>query len=174
MTTRSFSIAEIMAVIAFAGLECLEIRVAQSSPALRCLIVGSLPMQNALIFGLLLLFGPYRHIVKLRPFFIGFQLSGWVSVLIYLTLWVKAAECVVSHLTGTLPPWLRSAGFQPYSRADLVTRYGLAMSYLTAPQLAAALAAGWINQLRSEITRTGAGNIPAQFWEHTLPNGDPL
>jgi len=146
MRIPSFSIAEIMAIVAFAALDCLEIRAARSSPTLRCLIFGSLPMQNALLVGLLLMVQRRRRMEQPLAFLVGFEAVGWISLLIYVAVCVQATESLTWHLTCTLTPLLSATGFPPYSTADYICRYGLAMSYLTAPQLVTALVAGWINQ----------------------------
>jgi len=67
-----------------------------------------------------------------------------MSVVIYVAVCVRATQVLTWHLSVTLSPWLSVTGFPPYSPADLICRYGLAMLYLTAPQLAAALVAGWL------------------------------
>ncbi len=152
MRSPSFSIAEIMAIVAFAAVDSLEIRLGQSSPSLRCLIFGSLPMQNALMFGLLLLFQRRRRTDKPIPFPIGFEVVGWIGLLIYVGVCVRATEAITWHITCTLTPLLSATGFQPYSTADYICRYGLAMSYLAAPQMVTALVAGWINQRCREQT----------------------
>ncbi len=139
-----FSIAEMMAIIVIVALDCVEIRMGQASPSLRCLIFGSMPMQNALMIGLLLMFQRRRLTEKPPPFLIGFVAVAGISLLIYVAVCVRASEALTWHLTCTLTPLLSATGFQPYSTADYVCRYALATSYLTAPQLATALVAGWI------------------------------
>jgi len=145
-----FSIAELMAIVALAALDSLEIRLGQSSPSLRCLVYGSLPMQSALIIGLLLVVQRRRQRKKPLPFLAGFEVVGWISLLIYVAVCVGATQSLTWHLACTLTPLLSATGFRPYSTADYTCRYGLAIAYLTAPQLVTALVAGWISQRRRE------------------------
>jgi hypothetical protein len=150
MRIPSFSIAESMAIVAFAAVDSLEIRVGRSSPSLRCLIFGSLPMQNALMMGLLFMFQRRRRREIPLPFLVIFEVVGWITLLIYVAVCVRATAAVTWHLTCTLTPLLSTTGFQPYSTADYICRYGFAMSYLAAPQLVTALIAGWISQRRTD------------------------
>ena len=66
--------------------------------------------------------------------------------MIYVFICIQAARAIDVHLGDTLGPMLRATGFQRFSAPDWIIRIGLAMSYLTAPQLAIALVGGWISQ----------------------------
>jgi hypothetical protein len=105
-------------------------------------------MQIILAIGLFPIVRGWRRREKLSRFLVGFELGGAICLLIYVAVCVQSTEFLVRHLTSTLTPLLNAIGFAPYSTADYICRYGLAMAYLTVPQLAAALLAGWINHGR--------------------------
>jgi hypothetical protein len=149
-----WSIAEIMAIVAMAALDCLAIRLKGSNSTLRFLIVGGLPMQTVLLVGLLHMYRRRRE--KPSLFLVGFEVAGWMSLLIYASVCVRANESLTWHLSYSLMPLLNATGFRSYSMADYLWRYGIAMSYLTAPQFATALVAGWINQRWSKPLRFSA------------------
>jgi hypothetical protein len=139
------SIAEIMAIVALAALDCLALRMGRSPAANRCLVFAGMPMQIILAIGLLPILRRRRRRETPSRFLVGFEVGGGICLLAYVSACVQATESLVWHLTSTLTPVLNALGFLPYSTADYTCRYGLAMAYLTAPQLAAALVAGWIN-----------------------------
>jgi hypothetical protein len=141
-----FSIAEIMVIVALVAFDCAAPRLAGSQPAIRCLILGGLPMQSVLAIGRLLTISQRKRSEKPLDFLVGFEVGGGICLLIYVAACILATESLIVHLTRTVTPVLNSLGVVPYSTADYVCRYGLAMAYLTAPQLMAALVAGWINQ----------------------------
>jgi len=127
--------------------DCLVMRVASASPIIPFLVLGGLPMQIALVIGLPVMFQRRRRREKPLRFLIGFEVVGWICHLIYVVLCFEiAARSIDRHLGETLGPLLRATGFQPFSTASYICRVALAMSYVNAPQLAAALIAGWISQ----------------------------
>lgn len=144
----SFSIAEMMAIIALVGLDCLAIRMG-SSLTLYSVTFGGLPMQIVLVIGLLLVFRRRRQHQSQLPFLIGFEVVGWISHLIFVAVCVQAAQSLDSHMVHTLRPLLVLTGFRSQSTADLICRIGIGMSYLTALQLFPACVAGFISQWRS-------------------------
>jgi hypothetical protein len=151
----SFSIAEMMAIVAVVALDCLVIRVASSHPAFPYLILGGLPMQSALVIGLLVMFQRRRRMEKPFPFLIGFEVVGWIGHLIYVILCFQiGARSIDRHLGETLSPLLRATGFPRFSTPDMIYRFILIMAYVAAPQLAATLVAGWISQRWSKQTHS--------------------
>ena len=142
----SFSIAEMMAIVAIVALDCLAIRVTQPAPSLVFLALGGLPMQIALVIGLLLMFRR-RRLEKPFPFLIGFEVVGWICLLIYVVLCFQIpGRSIDRHLGETLGPMLRATGLEPFSTPDMICRFSLLLTYLSAPQLAIALLAGWFSQ----------------------------
>jgi hypothetical protein len=141
----SFSIAEMMAIVAIVALDSLAMR-ARHRVTLVFLVIGGLPMQSALVIGLLLVFRRRRRMEKPIPFLVGFEVVGWIAHLIYVVLCLRAAVSLDRHLVETLEPLLRATGFPHFSTPDWIIWTGLAMSYVTAPQLAIAVLAGWISR----------------------------
>jgi hypothetical protein len=141
----SFSIAEMMAIVAIVALDCLVIR-ARQPVTFVFLVIGGLPMQSALMIGLLLVFRWRRRMENPLPFLVGFEVAGWIVHVIYVLLCIQAARAIDVHLVNTLDPLLRATGFTPFSTPDWIIWTGLAMFYVTAPQFLIALVAGWISQ----------------------------
>jgi hypothetical protein len=141
-----FSIAEMMVVVAVVAVDCLVMRARQ--PALTHIFValGGLPMQIALVTGLLLMSRRRRRMEMQLPFLVGFEVVGWICLLIYFALCFQAAPSINMHLGNTLNPLLNATGLERFSTPDWIIRVGLAMAFLTVPQLAAALVGGWISQ----------------------------
>jgi hypothetical protein len=139
---HSFSIAEMMAIVAIFAVDCAAIRLRAD----QSILVGGLPMQSALVIGLLLVFRWRRRGDKRLPFLVGFEIGGWIASVIFLAVCVFAPISLDQHLRHILAPFLRATGFEPFSLAYMACILITATSYLTAPQLAAALFAGWISQ----------------------------
>ena len=158
MKRLSFSIAEMMVIVAVVSLDCLVIRMARWGPATPYLVFGGPLMQIALVIGLLLMFRRRRRMEKPYPFLVGFEVVGWISLLSYVVLCFQAARSIDRHLGDTLGPLLRVTGFTPLSIPDLICRFILGIAYLTAPQLAIALLAGWIGE---------------RWWKQTHPEPAP-
>jgi hypothetical protein len=146
----SFSIADLMVIVAIVALDSLAIREAiteaQGTPTLVFLVLGGLPMHSVLVIGLLLMLRRRKLGREPVPFLIAFEVVGSICLVIYVVLCFQTARPIDSHVRETLGPLLRSTGFQPFSPPDWVIRVGLAMSYLTAPQLALALVGGWFSR----------------------------
>ncbi len=145
------SIAEIMALVVIAALDCLALRIGGSPPAVRYLICGGLPMQSVLVIGLLPMLR--QRAEKPTPFLMGFEVVGWICLLTYVVVCIKATNPLIWHLSYTLYPVLNVTCFPSYSTADYVWRYVVVTTYLTVPQIAAALVAGWSNRRCSERLR---------------------
>ncbi len=136
----SFSIAEMMVIVAVVALNCLVLRL-QAHPAF---LIGGLPMQIALVIGLPPAFRWRRSGDKRLPFLIGFEVGGWFSSVILFAVCVFALGSFDKHLRHVLQPFLRGTGFAPFSTPDMIVRIILIACYVTAPQLAIALVGGWI------------------------------
>ena len=146
MKRPSFSIAEMMVIVAIVALDCLVIRMARWGQAIPYLVLGGPLMQIALVIGLFIMIRRRRRIEKPLPFLVGFEVGGWVGHLIYVVLCLHAPSSIDRHLFDTLGPLLRGTGFQRFSTPYMICGFILVISYLTAPQLAIALVAGSINQ----------------------------
>lgn len=109
-------------------------------------------MQSVLAIGLLLMLRRQERTGKPLPFLVGFEVVGWTCLLICVAVCVQAPESVDRHLTYNLTPVVTAIGFQQFSIPDLICRYVIAITYLTALQLAVALIAGWISQRFSKQT----------------------
>jgi hypothetical protein len=158
----SFSIADLMVIVAIVALDSLAIREAiteaQGTPILVFLVLGGLPMHSVLVIGLLLMLRRRKLGREPVPFLIAFEVIGCVCLLVYVVLCFQSGRLIDTHLDDTLGPVLRATGFQPFSAPDWIIRVGLAMSYLTAPQLAIALVGGWFSQ---------------RWWKRTHPETVP-
>ncbi len=150
----SFSIAEMMAIIAIIALDCLAIR-AGSPLTLYPLCFGGLPMQLVLVIGLLLVLRRRSRKERQLSFLIGFEVVGWLGHLIFVAVCVQAAGSLDNHMVHVLRPLLAVTGFQTYSAVDLTWRIALGLSYLTALQMVPALLGGLISQWWSKRTRPG-------------------
>jgi len=135
-----------MAIVALAAVDFWAIRLKGTFSTVRLLVVGGLPMLNILVVGLLLILGRRTRSRISSPFLVAFEVTGWVVLLVFVAVCVQAGESLTVHLTYALSPFLNAMGFRPYSPADFVWRYAVAICYLTAPQLAAAWVAGGITQ----------------------------
>jgi hypothetical protein len=138
----SFSIAEVMAIVAIVAVDCAAIRLRVDEN----ILVGGLPMQSALVIGLLLVFRWRRRGDNRLPFLVGFEIGGWIASVILLAVCVFAPISLDQHLRHILAPFLRVTGSEPFSLAYMACTLIIATSYLTAPQLAAALLVGWISK----------------------------
>jgi hypothetical protein len=143
----SFSIAEMMVIVAIVALDFGAIRSGTSGLATPYLVFGGAPMQGVLVIGLLLMFHRRRRVPKPVPFLLGFEVVGWIGHLVYVVLCLQAAESLDRHMVAVLTPLLNAMGASLAS-LDWISRYALGMAYLAAPQLAVALVGGWISQRR--------------------------
>ena len=146
MKRPSFSIAEMMAIVAVVALDCLAIGLGRSPQSGLYLILGGLPLQCALVIGLFVMIRRRRRIEKPLPFLFGFEVIGWTSHLIYVAACVLAATSIASYMDNVFDILDRVLGpnhVRITSMVGVFTICGLVASCLTAPQLAAALVAGW-------------------------------
>ena len=111
MKRPSLSIAQMMLVVAVVALDCLLMRLANSAPrpTLIHLALGGLPMQIALVIGLLRMFRRQRAAEKPLPFLMGFEVAGWIgnlssSVNRSLTGQQRAEFCCLRERSK--PPWI--------------------------------------------------------------------
>jgi hypothetical protein len=148
---------EMMAIVGIVALDCLVIGVGRSPQSAPNLILGGLPLQSALVIGLFLMIRRRRRIEKPLPFLFGFEVVGWTSHLIYVAVCVLAANSINNYRANSLDildSLLGGTHAQITSVVGVITICGMLGSCLTAPQLAAAVLAGWISQ---------------RWWKHTHP-----
>ena len=156
--TLSISIAEVMAIIALVAVDCLAIRI-DPFWTFPYLILGGLPMQIALVIGLLRMYRRRKRMEKSLPFLIGFEAVGWISLLMYVVICFRAPVAIDQHLVHTLSFLVDRSVTFPLSTGNLIYRGTLAMSYLSAPQLAAALVAGLVSQRCCKLTHVETGMV---------------
>jgi hypothetical protein len=148
MRLPSLSIAEMMVIVAVVGFDCWAIRGANKAPIIPFLGFGGLPMQIALMIGLLV----FRRRIRMRKpssFLLGFEVAGWIANLSYVVLCLYAVSSLDSIISYALSPLLSATRLPRFSTLDYALRVVLGMLALTAPQLALAWVAGWINQKRN-------------------------
>ncbi len=154
MRVPSFSIAELMAIVAIVALDCLAIRATQGSLTMPYLLVGGSPMQIVLAIGLLLMLRRRRRMEKSLSFLVGFEIVGWISLLLYVDFCFRAPLVIDQQLKQALNPLLGATGSGPFSLPVMIYRILLVMVCLTVPQLTVASIAGWFSQ---------------QLWKRTQP-----
>ena len=113
MKRPSFSIAEVMAIVAIAALDCLAIRMAGSAPAIPFVVFGGFPMQSVLVIGLLRILRRRRRTERPFPFLLGFGVVGWIGHVIYVLLCIQSARAIDVHLGDILIPLLRKSNEIP-------------------------------------------------------------
>jgi hypothetical protein len=155
----SFTIAEMMVIIAIVAVDLLVIRAANSGPAIPLFLVGGSPVQIALVIGLLLVLRRRRRAEKPTSFLAGFLLAGWIGHLIYAVLCIRAAGPIDMELGNILNPTLNATGFRLFSVLDLLPRLTLGSLCLSGPQFAFAFIGGWIGDRWSNtISRASVTN----------------
>lgn len=161
MKRLSLSIEEMRAIVGIVALDCLMIWVGRSPQSGPYLILGGLPLQSALVIGLFIMIRRRRRIEKPLPFLFGFEVVGWTSHLIYVAVCVLAANSIYNYMDNSLDilnSLLGATHPRITSVVGVITICGIVTSCLTAPQLAAAVLAGWISQ---------------RWWKHTHPEKVP-
>lgn len=143
MRSPRISIAEIMVIVAIVAVDCLAIR-GTPDQVLYPLVFGGFPFQIALIIGLQVLFGRRKRGDKSLPFLMGFEVVGWISLLVYVAVCFQAPMSLDQHLSRTLGPVLNAIGEPRSPTAHTVCRFGTAMAYLMMLQLIPTLIAGWV------------------------------
>jgi hypothetical protein len=131
------SMAGLMALVVIAALDCAAIRSPLSGRPLTAilLLLGALPMANILAVALLPLIQRHRARLERRACLVGFEIVGWVALLLY-------AFCAVHHSDFLLDIVLRPLRpIRVQGRSAFLTV--VCMALLT-PQLAPALLGGWL------------------------------
>jgi hypothetical protein len=139
----SFSIAQIMVIVAIAAVDCLVIR-GMPDQVLYPLVFGGLPFQIVLVMGLMICFRRRKRGDKPLPSLLGFEFVGWISLLVYGAVCFQSPRSLDQHLGRTLGPVVRAIGVPRSPTADIIFRVGIAMAYLTMLQMIPALVAGWV------------------------------
>jgi hypothetical protein len=143
-----FSISSLMSVVLVVALDCMAINMLIVRPLFRVplselILLGALPMANILAIGLLRLWADRKGRGQTRPLLVGFEICGWVTLLVFLTCAVLATESFHDGV-GDL---LRSC-LSPENPLYLI----LAVAILLIPQLALASFGGWlIRSYRIEV-----------------------
>lgn len=160
MKRLSLSIGEMRAIVGIVALGCLAIWAGRSPQSAPYLILGGLPLQSALVIGLFIMIRRRRRVEKPLPFLFGFEVVGWTIHLIYVAVCVLAANSIDNYRdnSSTILNSLLGTNARITSLVGVITLCGMVTSCLTAPQLAAALVAGWISQ---------------QWWKRMHPEGVP-
>jgi hypothetical protein len=133
------SIAGLMAVIGLVALDCMTIRTPLSGLSLTVgmLLLGGLPMTNILAAGLLPLLSGRSGRGADRPWLVGFEVVGWIALLLYASCAYYHPDALREGLVDALRS-LRVLG-NPAFLAGVV-------AVLSAPQLGLALLGGWLNR----------------------------
>jgi hypothetical protein len=147
-----------MVIVAVAAVDCVAARVIPEHIFI-FVILGGLPMQMALVIGLLFLFQRRRRGRKSLLFLIGFEVVGWIGLLVYITVCFQAPRSLDEHLGRTLSPAIKPIGLLR-SSYGYVFRLGIAMAYLTMLQLVPALVIGWTCRRLSKWTRSDLATSP--------------
>lgn len=132
-----------MVIVAIIAVDCLAIR-GRPDLVLYPLVFGGLPFQIVLVIGLLVLFRRRKQGDKPLPFLTGFEVVGWISLLVYVAVCFQTPESLNQHLSRTLGPVVRAIDMPRGSMADIICRFGTAMAYLALLQVIPALIAGWV------------------------------
>ena len=136
-----FSISSLMAVVLVVALDCMAINMLIVRLLLRpnlseLIVFGALPMANILAVGLLRLWADRKGRGQTRPFLVGFEVCGWVTLFVFVTCAVLATDSLHDGV-GYL---LRSAKLTPGDRFFLIC----AVAILLVPQFALASVGGWL------------------------------
>ena len=136
MNAPRFRIASVMAAVAIAALDCWATRglLGFRHPLGMFLLIGALPMANALAIGLLVAHQRPRN----RPFVLGFEVFGAYALVIFVILAIptRGRLLVDYYLKPVLEP-LR----QTYSMNEFLM-FSAAVVMLTLPQVLFALIGG--------------------------------
>jgi hypothetical protein len=149
-----FRIAWVMVIVAIAALNLTAIRAIQDSETLagEFLVVGALPMANILAVGILI--GRRRR--GSRPFFLGFEAFGVISLALYVVSAIFFRDRVFDpylHLFLFLDPIMEIIGRRP-AVVSVPIRISVSVVILVVPQLAFALLGGFLSRTyRITITR---------------------
>ena len=92
----------------------------------------------------MVLFGRRQRGDKPLPFLTGFEVVGWISLLVYVAVCFQSPQSLDQHLGRTLGPVVRAIGVPRSPTADIIFRVGIGMAYLTMIQMIPALIAGWV------------------------------
>jgi hypothetical protein len=155
------SIAGIMALTLMVALNCMAARAMLGLGSITPLLVGGLPMTNALALGLYLLRrGEPRG--KKRRFLVGFEVAGSAALSLYTTSCIWGED-----LLGGYIDWMFSVARDVIPANALkptsvpVASVLLILAFLTVPQLILALTAGWLAAfLRLRNTTAGLAEGP--------------
>ncbi len=144
-----FSISSLMAVVLVIALDCMAINMFMVRrlfrvPLSELIVVGALPMANILAIGLIRLWADRKGRGRTRPFLVGFEVCGLVT----LHFFVICAVLATDSFHDAVGDILRSLSIRPGDRLFLIS----AVAILLLPQLAFASFGGWsIRNYRIEV-----------------------
>jgi hypothetical protein len=97
MNCFRFSISSLMAVVLVVALDCMAVNTFMVRPLFRAnlselIVFGTLPMANILAIGLIRLWADRNGRGRTRPFLVGFEVCGWVTLLLFVACAVLATD----------------------------------------------------------------------------------
>jgi hypothetical protein len=136
-----FSISSLMAVVLVVALDCMAInmlivRRVFRIPLSELIVIGALPMATILAIGLLRLWADRKGRGRTRPLLVGFEVCGWVTLLLFSTCAVLATD----SLHDGVGDILHYLSVRPGDPLFLIG----AVAILLVPQLALAFVGGWL------------------------------
>jgi hypothetical protein len=146
-----FSISSLMAVVLVVALDCMAINMLIVRPLFRVplselILLGALPMTNVQAIGLIPLWADRNGRGRTRPLLVGFEICGWVTLLVFVACAVLATRSFHTVVGEIVRSLLR----RPEEPLFLIV--AVAAAILLLPQLALALVGGWlIRNYRIEV-----------------------
>jgi hypothetical protein len=130
-----FSISSLMAVVLVVALDCMAINMLIVRPLFPVnlsdlILFGALPMANILAIGLIRVWADRDGRGRTRPFLVDFEVCGWVTLLVFVTIAVLATNSFHDGVGAIL----RSLSPRPGDPLFLIG----AVAILLLPQLALA------------------------------------
>jgi hypothetical protein len=142
------AIAEVMILVGLVAIDCRAIVAFRPGQDLTVglILLGGLPMANALAIGLLLLRRRFPQ-QEIRHFLLGFEVAGAIALFLVVTSSAMFPLPLATHLNsvfrvvGHVHTMVGTDMRQPVRD---VIEYTLVMAYIAVPQLILALIGGWV------------------------------
>jgi hypothetical protein len=135
-----------MAITLLVALNCLAARAVLGRGPITPLLLGGLPMADALAVGLVVLWRGPRH-AGLRRFLAGFETSGWLALLSFGLCCLIAERQLDAYVSGMFSVAREFIPANPFRRGPVsipVASFAMLLAFLILPQLVPALIAGWL------------------------------